>query len=93
MKQEARAWADPNPVAVEDVFILHAEGLPLETAINLWVTPPGGVKVGSPLGSTPDGTFAMNEFCTERGNWLWEFTGPTRHKNTPILAAVTVEAV
>jgi hypothetical protein len=72
---------DPNSVAVGDTYVLSASGLPTGVAINLWVTDPNGNTSGSPLGSTPDGTFAMNESSSSAGPWTYTFSGPT--KNNP----------
>src|SRR5258707_557855 len=57
-RSEAPCTISPSPAAVGQVYVVTATGLPMRSAVNLWVTDPTGSTTGSPLGSTPDGTFA-----------------------------------
>jgi hypothetical protein len=68
-----------NPAAVGSTYVVSTSGLPAGSAINLWVTAPNGTTTGSPLGSTPDGTFNLNESSSYAGVWTYKFTGPTGH--------------
>jgi hypothetical protein len=68
-------------VAVGQVYTVSESGLPTGTAINLWVTDPNGNTTGSPLGSTPTGSFDLNESSAFGGKWTYTFSGPT--KNNP----------
>jgi len=76
----------PDHANVGQTYVVSASGLPTDTAINLWVTDPNGATTGSPLGSTPDGTFAMNESSSSAGTWTYTFSGPT--KSNPAATAV-----
>ena len=73
-------------VAVGDWYVVSASGLPTGVAINLWVTDGNGNTTGSPLGSTPDGTFNLNESSSSAGQWSYTFSGPT--KNNPATTSV-----
>jgi hypothetical protein len=66
---------------VGEVYVVSAWGIPTGTAVNLWVTE-NGVTTGSPLGSTPDGTFALNEWSTTPGVTTYAFSGPTKNHMT-----------
>lgn len=80
----------PNPAAMGEVYVVSATGLPVLSAINLWVTDPSGSTTGSPLGSTPDGNFALNESSISAGAWTYVFSGPTRSNNMQIYASCSV---
>ena len=75
-----------NSVAVGDWFHVTASGLPTDSAINFWITDPNGHTVGTPLGTTPDGTADMSESASSSGPWTYTFSGPTR--NNPATMAV-----
>jgi hypothetical protein len=62
------------------------------SAVNLWVTDPSGTTTGSPLGSTPDGTFALNESSSSAGTWTYVFSGPTKNNGMLIYATCSVDA-
>jgi len=79
----------PNPAAVNATYVVSAVGLPTGTAVNLFVTAPDGSTTGSPLGSTPDGTFNLNESSSTPGSWTYQFTGPTKH-NTVVYGTCSV---
>ena len=79
----------PNPAAVDATYVVSATGLPTGTAVNLWVTSPDGSTTGSPLGSTPDGTFNLDETSATAGTWTYQFTGPTKH-NTVVYGTCSV---
>jgi hypothetical protein len=81
----------PGSVAVGVSYVVSASGLPTETAINLWVTDPAGNTVGRPLGSTPDGSFNLNEASSSSGTWTYAFSGPTK-QNTTVYASCSVTA-
>jgi hypothetical protein len=85
---------DPASVDVGQTYVVSASGLPTETAINLWVTDSDGVTAGSPLGSTPDGTFALNESSSSAGTWTYTFSGPTKNNagSTAVYATCSVDA-
>src|SRR6266700_6960844 len=68
----------PSDSLVGVTYMVSAWGLPIGTAVNLWVTPPDGSTSGSPLGSTPDGTFNMNESSASPGLWTYVFSGPVK---------------
>ncbi len=81
----------PNPAAVGATYVVSASGIPTGTAINLWVTDPSGATTGSPLGSTPDGTFGMNESSASAGLWTYAFSGPVK-QHTDVYASCSVAA-
>ena len=85
---------NPSSAAVDQTYVVSASGLPTDTAVNLWVTDPSGVTNGSPLGSTPDGTFAMNESSSSAGTWTYTFSGPTKNNPdaTTVYASCSVDA-
>ncbi len=83
-KSDAPCSISPSPTAVGEVYVV--------SAINLWVTDPSGTTAGSPLGSTPDGTFALNESSSSAGTWTYVFSGPTKNNNTQIYATCSVDA-
>ncbi len=72
--------------------MVTATGLPTMSAVNLWVTDPSGSTTGSPLGSTPDGTFALNESSSSAGTWTYMFSGPTKNNGMQIYASCSVDA-
>jgi hypothetical protein len=80
---------NPNPAAVGQTYVVSVSGLPTGTAINLWVTDPNGNTTGSPLGSTPDGTFNLNESSSFAGNWTYAFSGPVK-QNTVVYSTCSV---
>lgn len=67
-----------STAAVGQMYVVSMSGLPTGTAVNLWVTGPNGNTAGSPLGSTPDGTFNLNESSSSAGQWTYTFSGPTK---------------
>jgi hypothetical protein len=77
-------------VSVGDTFWLSVDGLPTGTAINLWVTDSRGT-FGSPLGSTPDGSFHMQESAAVPGTTTFAFSGPVRG-NMAVYATCSVVA-
>jgi hypothetical protein len=82
---------NPNPVSVDQTYVVSVSGLPTDTAINLWVTDPSGNTVGSPLGSAPTGSFDLNESSSSAGTWTYTFSGPTKQKTT-VYASCSVSA-
>ena len=80
----------PASAAVGDVYVVSAWGIPTGTAVNLWVTQ-NGVTTGSPLGSTPDGTFNLNESSQTAGVTTYTFSGPTK-KHMAVYGTCSVEA-
>src|SRR5205814_5272991 len=82
----------PSSVAVGQGYIVSVSELPTGTAINLWITDPTGATIGSPLGSTPDGSFNLNESSGAAGNWTYAFSGPTKQQNTTVYATCSVTA-
>ena len=91
-KADPPCTISPSPAAVGEVYILSVTGLPAMSTINLFVTDPLGNVTGSPLGETPDGTFAMNEWSTLPGTTTYQFTGPVRNNNTQVYATCSVDA-
>lgn len=83
--------ADPSSAAVNATYLVSAWGLPTRVAINLWVTH-DGTTTGRPLGSTPDGTFNLDESSSTSGVWTYTFSGPTKKKHTAIYATCSVTA-
>ena len=81
----------PAAVAVGQTYVVSVSGLPALSAINLWVTTPGGVTSGSPLGSTPNGSFNLDESSSSAGTWTYAFSGPTGH-NMQVYATCSVTA-
>jgi hypothetical protein len=77
-------------VSVGETYWVSASGLPTGVAINLWVTDSTGTT-GSPLGSTGDGTFNMQESSSVTGTTTYAFSGPTK-KNTVVYSTCSVEA-
>jgi hypothetical protein len=78
----------PSTVSVGQVYVLSATGLPSLSPINLFVTDALGT-VGRPLGSTPDGTFALNEASAVAGTTTYQFTGLVR-RHTAVYATCSV---
>jgi hypothetical protein len=91
-KSDPPCTISPSPAAVGEVYVVTATGLPILSAVNLWVTDPSGNTTGSPLGSTPDGTFALNESSISAGTWTYVFSGPTKNNSTQIYAICSVDA-
>ena len=91
-KSDPPCTISPNPAAVGEVYVVTATGPPMMSAVNLWVTDPSGTTTGSPLGSTPDGTFALDESSISAGTWTYVFSGPTKNNNTQIYASCSVDA-
>ena len=85
-KRDPSCSVSPNSAGVGQTYVVSAWGLPTGIAVNVWVTDPGGNTSGSPLGSTGDGTFALNESSGSAGTWKYTFSGPT--KNNPATTAV-----
>jgi hypothetical protein len=85
---------NPGSVNVGDTYVVSASGLPTGVAINLWVTDPNNNTAGSPLGSTPDGTFNLNESSSFAGPWTYTFSGPTKNNpdTTSVYASCSVTA-
>jgi hypothetical protein len=77
-------------VDVGQTYVVSAWGIPTDTAVNLWVTV-DGVTSGSPLGSTPDGTFNLNESSSVAGVTTYTFSGPTR-KHMTVYGTCSVSA-
>jgi hypothetical protein len=75
---------------VGEVYMVSAWGIPTGTAVNLWVTE-NGVTTGSPLGSTPDGTFNLSMSSQAAGVTTYTFSGPTR-KHMAVYGTCTVSA-
>ena len=90
-KADPACTISPNPAAVGATYVVSATGIPTDTAINLWVTDPAGTVTGSPLGSTPDGTFNLNESSSSGGTWTYAFSGPVK-PNTQVYATCSVDA-
>jgi hypothetical protein len=82
----------PTAVVVGQTYVVSASGIPTDTAINLWVTDPSGITSGSPLGSTPDGSFNLNESSPSPGTWTYAFSGPTKQQNTTVYSTCSVSA-
>jgi hypothetical protein len=78
-KTDPPCTINPNPAAVGSTYVVSASGLPSLSAINLWITAPNGTTTGTPLGSTPDGTFNLTDSSSYAGTWTYTFTGPTGH--------------
>jgi len=89
LKKDPSCSISPSSAAVGQTYIVGASGLPTGIAINLWVTDPTGNTSGSPLGSTGDGTFNLNESSPVAGTTTYEFTGLIRN-NTQIYATCSV---
>jgi hypothetical protein len=85
-QSSASCSVNPNPASVGQSYVVSASGLPIGTAINLWVTDPSGNAVGSALGSTADGTANLTESSSSAGTWTYTFSGPS--KNNPAAMAV-----
>ncbi len=81
---------DPSSADVGETYVVSAWGIPTGTAVNLWVSA-DGVTSGSPLGSTPDGTFNLNEASQTAGVTTYTFSGPTR-KHMTVYGTCSVSA-
>jgi hypothetical protein len=79
----------PSTAQVNETYVVSAYGIPTDTAVNLWVTAPDATTTGSPLGSTPDGTFNLNESSGWSGQWTYTFSGPTK-PHTEVFATCSV---
>ena len=94
----SRRHSDPpctvsaSSVAVGETYWLSASGLPTGIAINLWVNDATGTS-GSPLGSTTDGTFRMQESSRVAGTTTYAFSGPTKQNSTFVYSTCSVEAI
>ncbi len=91
-KKDPPCSINPSPVSVGQTYVVSASGLPIGTAVNLWVTDPSGNTSGSPLGSTPDGSFNLNESSSSAGKWTYTFSGPTKNNNTTMYSSCSVDA-
>jgi hypothetical protein len=91
-KKDPPCTISPSPAAVGQTYVVSASGLPIGTAVNLWVTDPSGNTSGSPLGSTPDGSFNLNESSSSAGKWTYTFSGPTKNNNTTMYSSCSVDA-
>lgn len=91
-KSDPSCSINPNPAAVGATYVVSATGLPSLSPINLFVTDPLGTVVGSPLGGTADGTFALDESSALAGTTTYEFTGPVKVNNTQVYATCSVDA-
>ncbi len=91
-KKDPPCSISPSPAAVGQTYVVSTSGLPTGTAVNLWVTDPSGNTTGSPLGSTPDGSFNLNESSSSAGKWTYTFSGPTKNNNTAIYSSCSVDA-
>jgi hypothetical protein len=85
---------NPSPAAVGQTYVVSVSGLPTGVPINLWVTDPSGNSSGAPLGSSGDGSFALNESSSSAGSWKYSFTGATKNNPnaTVVYAGCSVEA-
>jgi hypothetical protein len=72
---------DPSSADVGETYVVSAWGIPTGTAVNLWITE-DGVTTGRPLGSTPDGTFNLNEASLTAGVTTYAFSGPVKQHMT-----------
>jgi hypothetical protein len=79
-----------SSAAVGETYVVSVTGLPTGLAINLWITDATGTT-GSPLGSTGDGTFNLNESSKVAGTTTYAFSGPTK-MNMTILSSCSVKA-
>jgi hypothetical protein len=79
-KQGSGCSVSPNPSDVGATYVVSAWGLPTGTAINLWVTDPNDHMVGSPLGSTPDGRFNLEESSQMAGKTTYAFSGTVKRR-------------
>jgi hypothetical protein len=73
---------NPANADVGEVYVVSAWGIPAGAAVNIWVTDPNNVTVGRPLGTTLDGTFALNESSAFAGPWTYAFSGPVKNHTT-----------
>jgi hypothetical protein len=80
----------PSSADVGETYVVSAWGVPTGSAVNLWVTV-DGVTTGSPLGSTPDGTFNLNESSSTAGVTTYTFSGPTK-KHMAVYGTCSVSA-
>jgi hypothetical protein len=80
-----------SSAAVGETYVVSIAGLPTGIAINLWITDATGTT-GSPLGSTGDGTFNLNESSKVAGVTTYTFSGPTKVRNTVIYSSCSVVA-
>jgi hypothetical protein len=76
-RKDPACSVSPNPSPVGETHVVSVSGLPTDTAINLWVTDASGT-VGRPLGSTPEGSFALEESSRFVGTTIYQFSGPER---------------
>ena len=84
-KNDPPCTISPSPAAVGETYVVSVSGLPAGVPINLWVTDPNGQTSGSPLGSTGDGTFALNESSSFDGSWKYSFLAATKkNPNTTV---------
>lgn len=84
----ANCWAEPNPVAPGAAYVLHAEGLPTNTPLNVSVTTNGDEEV-YPFGMSYDGSEAFDEVAPNTGTVTYKFLGPIR-RNTKEYGSCTV---
>ncbi len=89
-RQDPGCSVSPSPSPLGETYVVSAWGLPADSAINLWVTDASGT-VGRPLGSTPDGSFALNESSQYAGTTTYQFSGPERG-NMKVYATCFAEA-
>lgn len=85
---------NPSPVSVNQTYVVSVTGLPIDKAINLWVTDPTGGVTGSPIGGTSDGTFSLSRSSAFAGMWTYTFKGADKQNaaTTPVYATCSVDA-
>jgi hypothetical protein len=89
-KSDPTCSISPSPADVGAIYVVSVTGIPTDTAINIWVTDSTGT-VGRPLGSTPDGTFNLNESSQVAGTTTYSFSGPVKN-NMQVYATCSVDA-
>ena len=88
-RSHRRCRIDKHTAQVGETYVVTVRGLPRHSAINLVTTDPNGNTLASPLGSTPHGTFKLNESSSMPGRTTYTFSGPFE-RDTAIYASCSV---
>jgi hypothetical protein len=82
---------NPAQVSVGQNYTVSVSGLPALSPINIVITNANGTTM-SPLGSTPDGSFALTESSSVAGTTTYQFTGLIKQNNTQVYSSCSVSA-
>jgi hypothetical protein len=79
----------PNPVSVNQSYIVSAQGLPASSPVNVFVTESGSTNFGQTLQSGADGTLSFDGASWSTGTTIFTLTGPTKGHQPPVWGSGT----